>query len=224
MKAQHRHELQTNALADRMGKLIQGVTKGPPSNRTIGTGIVILAVVVAGLWYFSSGSTGWAVYWRELDGQTDPEMLKGIADKAAGTMPGRTARFQRARVLLQQGLHGMYAADRSQAVRDLEDARRIYLELEPECQAHEAILKQEALMGAAKAEETLVGVPKEGSPGETLGSLDRARELYRKLAETYPQTFLGEQAASHLKQLDEKGADVTRFYSEWSKVTEGKKK
>jgi hypothetical protein len=79
------------------------------------------------------------------------------------------------------------------------------------------LLAQEAMMGAAKAEETLIGVPKEDNPSEFRGTLERAIELYQKLAETYPDSFQGKAAAKRVKELQEKGPQIQAFYVELNK-------
>src|SRR5262245_62095660 len=63
MKAEHRKELHTNLLADRMGKLLQSVKAGPTSNSWViwlGLGLVVLTVFV------------WRVYSsRSLESRSD---------------------------------------------------------------------------------------------------------------------------------------------------------
>src|SRR5690242_20486407 len=149
MKAKHRHELETNALADRMGKLIQDVKENPKAASRFGwiVGGVIIAIVVA--WYFVSGS-GSSDQWVKLDGNYNPDRLGQIAQAAPTTMAGRTARLQRARILLPQGIKELYEGiERTKAADKIEDARRIYTGLVPVC-ADEPILEQEAISSAAK--------------------------------------------------------------------------
>src|SRR5262249_30249263 len=126
-------------------------------------------------------------------------------------------------MLLQQGLRGLYSSERAKAIESVEEARRIFQELAPACKG-EPLLAQEALMGEAKAEEALVGVPREGAPGETRGDLERATHLYQELAQTYPDSFLGQRAAAHLKELEANTKQVATFYGELQKLTDTKKK
>ena len=106
--------------------------------------------------------------------------------------------------------------DRDKAMEDLEEARTLYERLIPEC-GDDPLLKQEALFGAAQAEEALVGVPKDGNTETSLGSLDKAAKLYGQLAKEAPDSFLGKQAAARAKQLEENKADVQKFYTELNK-------
>src|SRR5262249_5048645 len=159
MKAKHRHELETNALADRMGKLIQDVRDNPKAASRFAwiLGGVIIAIILA--WYFVSGS-GTSDQWVKLDGNTDADSLAQIAKASPATMAGRAALLQRARILLPQGINELYQGfDRAKAAEKIEEARRLYTGLIPVC-ADEPILEQEAMSSAAKAEESLLAVPK----------------------------------------------------------------
>ena len=149
MKAEHRHELHTNALANQLGKLVENVKNAPQSNATVIYVVVILAAVLGIVWFFTSGSTGGSELWVQLqlaeaDGAGDPRVLDTIASGSAGTLPGRTARFDKARLLLQNGLRSLFTVDRSQAIEGLADARRLFEDLSKEC-AKEDLLAQQAL-------------------------------------------------------------------------------
>ena len=57
MKAEHRKELQTNVLADRLGKAIQGIKEGPSRGTMLFVGVVALAgLLIFVWWYFWSTS------------------------------------------------------------------------------------------------------------------------------------------------------------------------
>src|SRR5271165_3594531 len=131
MKAKHRHELETNALADRMGKLIQDVRENPKSASRFAwiIGGVIVAIVLA--WYFVSGS-GTSDQWVKLNGNYEPGSLAQIAQESPTTMAGRAALLQRARVLLPMGIADLYQGmDRAKAAEQIEEARRLYTSLIP---------------------------------------------------------------------------------------------
>jgi hypothetical protein len=220
MKAEHRRELQTNALADHMGRLLEGVRHKPTSSSTILWIIGGLAMLIAGVWYFTSNGNNWSSAWVKLDGQSSLKALEDVAKENPGTMPGRTARFQRARLELEQGFRSLYGSDRGQAIKSVESARQLYRELAPECRAT-PILAQEALMGEAKAEEALIGVPQEIGTG-TRGDFDRAVQLYRQVAKDFPDTYLGKAAAERASELESNRAAVVKFYDELNKQAQGK--
>jgi hypothetical protein len=222
MKAEHRHELQTNALANQLGKLVDKVKTAPQSNTTVVYVVIVLAVVLAGAWYFSSRSSGWSELWVKLDGENDVRVLDTIASGSPGTMPGRVARFQKARLLLHTGLRSLFGVDRSRAIQNLEDARQLFTNLAPEC-AKESLLVQEAMLGAAQAEEALIGIPKEDKSGDR-GTLERATELYVNLAEKYPDSMYGASAAKHVAELKTSGPNIEKFYKDLNAMVDAKKK
>src|SRR5262249_32532738 len=223
MKAKHRHELETNALADRMGKLIQDVKENPKAASRFAwiVGGVVIAIVLA--WYFVSGSTT-SEQWVKLDGNYNADSLGQIATASPTTMAGRAAPFQRARMLLPQGIGELYTGfDRTKAAEKIEDARRIYTGLIPVC-ADEPILEQEAISSAAKAEESLMAVPKEGQPKEMRGDLQKAIALYRQVSDKYPDSYIGQQSKLHATELEAAGSKAVSFYADMGTRPLGLKK
>jgi hypothetical protein len=220
MKAEHRKELQTNVLADRMGRLVQGMKTG---SRPTSVGMWILTVTVVGIlvaWYFARGSMSRqsAAWVRFNAAASDPNSLRNLALENPGTLPARTARFQRARLLLRDGLAGVYGQDRPSALVSLEDAAKLYGELIPECTGN-ALLQQEALMGAAKAEEArLIGISKKEDADKFEAQFNRALALYERLAREYPQSYLGEAAQRHAQELTENRDKVLDFYAELNRL------
>jgi hypothetical protein len=197
--------------------------QGNRSNTLVFAVIAVLAVLTLGIWYVTSAGNSWSGLWLALDGETDISRLDQIARDSAGTIPGRTARFQKARLELDDGLKNLYSTDRARAIQQLEDARKTFAELAGES-ANEPVLSEQAMLGAAKAEEALIGVPKEDNPAQTRGTLDRALELYGQLAKAHPDTFWGKHAAQHVQELEKSRPDVEKFYAELNKFADAKKK
>jgi hypothetical protein len=223
MKAEHRKELQTNVLADRLGRMYETVKSGSSSNSgLIWAVIAVVAVgsVIAWKYYDSKTSKTRSALWTKLDGavsNADIKDLDQIASDNRGTLPARVARFQVARLLLQQGMDNLGSESRrADALEKIEQARAAYLELIP-LSSDAPVLAQEAMMGAAKAEETLMGVPKADNPSEYRGTLERAIELYQQLAKAYPESFQGKAAEKRVKELQEKGTQIQNFYIELNK-------
>jgi hypothetical protein len=219
MKAEHRKELQTNVLADRMGRLVQGVKSGTKS-ASAGAwiiGLIVLGIAVA--WYFARGSmVSQSKAWVDLNTAQDTSTLKRIALENAGTLPARTARFQQARLLLRQGLQLVYSS-RTEALIQLDEAAKLFGELVAEC-SNNAVLQQEALMGAAKAEEArLMGISKKDEPDKFDAQYNRALELYQRLARDYPKSYLGEAAAKHAQEMTDHRDKVIDFYAELNKLS-----
>src|SRR5437870_3034555 len=160
MKAEHRKELQTNALADTMGRIYQEIRARPQSASIAVWVLGVLAVVIFVIWFFTAGAaTSRSALWVQLEGdsyvKSPQEALTSyaqIASESPKTIPGRTARFQEARLLLPQGLQMLGTAERANAVKDLVRARDLFNQLSTETR-DDPLLRQEALLGAAKAEE-----------------------------------------------------------------------
>ncbi len=230
MKAEHRKDLNTNVLADRMGRLVQGVKSGSGGKSAIVWVIGGLAVATLIGWYIANiaGARGGAAWVQINNSAGSPPALEAVSLDHAGTIAARTAQFQRARILLRLGLSSIYsnvgrlpsldAHDQAQSdsVENLQTARKIFDKMISECY-EDPVLQQEALMGAAKAEEALVGVPKADNADEGIGSLDTALSLYARLRDTYPTTELGKEAAARCTDLEVNRTAVVRFYDDFRK-------
>lgn len=187
MKAAHRKELQTNALADRMGRLIETLKSGPKSTSVVAWLFVFVALVAVVGWRYLGGSNPEteSSRWLSLGTAThlpDPSSAsKGLDEIQAeerGSMQARAARVQLARLSLREGQENLAHADsekRKEALGKLRKARDLYEQLTRET-ADIPLLQQEALMGTAKAEEALAGVA--GADGD----FGRAVSYYQRLA------------------------------------------
>ena len=228
MKAEHRKELQTNYLADRMGRLMQGMKAGPQN-----TGSMVIWVLVAltigtvVVWYIAGMNSNRSPLWVRFEQDSDRHDLEGLmqlANANPGTLPARAARLQRARISLEEGLASLYGIQREAAVSQVKQARQLYADLAQEC-TDDPILAPQALMGAAKAEEALAGIPKTDDANESLGSLDKALEYYRRLTKNYPNSFLAKAAQERVDSLEKNRDDADKFYQEMRKlVAENQKK
>ena len=225
MKAEHRKELQTNYLADRMGRLMQGMKAGPQN-----TGSMVIWVLVAltigtvVVWYIAGMNSNRSPLWVRFEQDSDRHDLEGLmqlANANPGTLPARAARLQRARISLEEGLASLYGIQREAAVSQVEQARQLYADLAQEC-TDDPILAPQALMGAAKAEEALAGIPKTDDASECL---DKALEYYRRLTKNYPNSFLAKAAQERVDSLEKNRDDADKFYQEMRKlVAENQKK
>jgi tetratricopeptide (TPR) repeat protein len=230
MKAEHRKELQTNFLADRMGRLLEGMKAGPKSSTSmVAWVLVILTIGTIAVWYaagmYSNRSPLW-VRFEQQSAQHNPEALASLANLNPGTLPARAARIQEARILLQEGLASLYSNQRDSAVKQVKEARKLFDNLSQEC-VDDPVLAPQALMGAAKAEEALVGIPANNDPAEGEGHLDSALEYYQKLTKKYPKSFLAKTAQERIDQLtgDKNRPEAEKFYQEMRKlVAENQKK
>jgi tetratricopeptide (TPR) repeat protein len=208
MKAEHRHELKTNALADMLGRTWRTIKTGPSRHGLLLAGIAIAIVVVAATAYFvwKSHREARSALWfkvddvqRKLDEATDAgdvkkalDDAKNLAEKNPGTAQARGLRYERARTLLRQGLGRLGSApDRDEAKENIKEARKLFADLaaEPAGKDNDPILTQEALMSVAVADESL-------------GDLKEAIKDYKKVAETYQGSAVAKAAHDRINALE----------------------
>jgi tetratricopeptide (TPR) repeat protein len=237
MKAEHRHQLQTNELADRMGRFLQGMKSAPKTTSTLLWVFVLLALAVIAVWQYAANATvkDRSALWTSVDDATHNPTTAGldglevIESKNPGTLAGRAAGFELARWKLQQGMGFLARDDRSRAAGLLKDARELYRKLLPQA-IENPPLAQEALMGMATAEESLAVAP--ATPGQTAeaakteeakgeeqgGKLEKALEYYQELAKKYPDSVLGKKAAKRAEELEQQTSrsQIDQFYAEVS--------
>jgi tetratricopeptide (TPR) repeat protein len=225
MKAEHRKELQTNILADRMGRLLHGAKSAPKSTSTLIWIFIILGLgtIVAWRYYAYAVRSDRSALWVSFDATTheDPitelHDLTNLAENNRGSLAGRTASFQMARLYLRSGQSGLTSPDRKAAIERIDEARTIYSELVDKC-ADTPLLAQEASLGLASAEESLAGVhvPEDETTKEISGSLEKAMEYYDKLAAKYPDSVAGRAADKRAKELREKQnfTETASFYAQ----------
>lgn len=220
MKAEHRHQLHTNLLADRMSRILQSVKSTPRTTSTMIWVFVLVALGLLASWQYWSraAQVDSSAAWTQVDIAThelpfSPERLLSLGNEEKGTLAGRTATFQAARKYLSLGTDQIVTYRHEGAIPYLKAGLRLYTELAPQC-PDAPLLEQEALMAIAKAKESLMGVPAENEADERLqyGSLDQAREAYQRLQNKFPQSTLGDEAAKRLKEFDEKGQAIEDFY------------
>ena len=192
MKAEHRKELQTNLLADRLGRAVQTLTHVPSRSTLIYLGLAALAVVLilTWRWFSASSEASSSERWRKLDEVVFGEQLDDfLKDKEVqGTRQGLVARFKEARRLLQDGLRDL-AAQKTRSTESIEKATQAYEALLKES-LPAPLLQQEALWGAAKGYEAL-------------GNLDKARTYYERLTREHGNSARGKDAEKALARLDD---------------------
>ncbi len=217
MKAEHRHELQRNTLAEGMKRLVEGMKSNPRPTSTLIWVFVLVGLGIFAVWqYMASASQSRNVaLWTQIDAAThDPREglgpLESIGRQYGNTLPGRTARFQVARLQFQRGQADLTSRRNEEAAKTLQEARDLYRRLTDEC-ADAPLLAQEAMMSVAKADESLAGIDTPGAPEK---DLKQALQEYQRLAKAYPKGDLGQEAGRRAKELEDNLADVTKFYQQ----------
>jgi len=213
MKAEHRKELQTNELADWMGRGLDSIKS---DKRSWTTGVLIVLLVggaIGAAVYFLKGTGGSGDLWSKLNVATDTKELEKLAQDHPKTRVARAAHFEVARIQYQEGLHDLASPDlRASALTKLQKARELYEQLAGESKDSPQ-LSQEALMWIAKIDEALINATMPDKPGEKLSDVDRAIQSYQKLGQVTPETFQTKSAAERAKLLQDQRAEFEAFYT-----------
>jgi tetratricopeptide (TPR) repeat protein len=220
MKAEHRKELATNALADKLGHLVTNIKQGVSRSTVYVLGAVALVIVLFLIWrYFHLASQERnANLWLTWDQLTAPAEFDRLADqnkgasrdqlalkrleefvgeqKNKGTSQGRLAQFDIGRLALYQGLKDLGGFNRSSAIERLKLAASTYEKLITDARDI-PVLHQEALLNAGKA-------------NEALGDLGKAKGYYEQLKKDYPKIEpVVALADKELKRLEDDSKDGT---------------
>ncbi len=201
MKAERRHELQTNALAAWLAKTIEQLK---PHANTILIGGGLLIAAIAAVVYLSGRTTSssadsWGDYYQaaSLDASNADNVdariaeLTNVAEKYPDEAPGLWARLMAAEAQLLRGANTRFK-DREEALDDLDKAQLDFEEVIkgadglPDSQNR--LLLQRAHWGLAATFDALA----EG---------DSAVEQYETLAGTWPDSALGKAAAERAENL-----------------------
>jgi flagellar basal body-associated protein FliL len=234
MKAEHRKELQTNALADRIGRFFTGLRS---STRSSSLFLWLVIILLAG-----GALTAWILINRgnkkarsemlvtmdnlptqeelnqamrfhsggkgELLEETE-DKLNAIIDKYPGTPAALQARFYLAQIDYQaRGLDQLMTPGKGKsAVDSLKKARKSYEQLGEDCK-DDPYWEPKALLPVAKIVETLAV--------DNIDNLDKARDLYADLAQKYPDSSQGKEAKRRLKELKDSDqlAEIKKFYAD----------
>ncbi len=193
MKAEHRKELMTNTLANRLGEAVHGMKDGPSRSTVFVLAAVGLIVILVLVWRYlaTSGEEADSARWLKWDSVVTPEQLKAFVEnkEVEDQAQGRLARLEEARRSLYDGLRQLgNAGTRKKALEELKNASELYEKLATEF-ADKPLLHQQALMGAAKA-------------FESRGDAEQARRYYQQLQSKYANTVFGRDAAEQLQRLD----------------------
>jgi tetratricopeptide (TPR) repeat protein len=210
MKAEHRKELMTNTLAHRLGEAVQSMKEGPSRGTVFALAVVGVLVILFLVWRYlaASAEESDSARWLQWDSLTTPEQLQAFLENkdVEGQMQGRLARLEEARRRLYEGLRQLgNPGTRKKALEELKKAAGLYEQLLEEF-ADKPLLHQQALMGAAKAQESL-------------GDAEQARHYYQQLQTKYGDTVLGRDAAEQLQRLDaaEQNGDFKALREELNK-------
>ena len=209
MKAEQRKELETNALADRMGHLVQRM-KTQPRRSTLyyvlgGIAVAIIVFVIAR--WFQVGRTENSQRWFMINNGTQT-YLKELAVREGETNPGKAARFQFAWMFYWEfGVKRIGVGNGGEAMQSMDEAAGLYRKLADEC-AGDPFWEPEALYGQAVIEETRAV--------QNLDALENAKKFYEELATKHKESARGKLAADWVANYEnkEKREQLQQFYQE----------
>lgn len=243
MKAEHRKELHTNVLADRMGRFMQTVRQRPQGRTVFIWVAVVVGIIVVVGWYFWSrtAATRDSEMWKALslgymeDGGRAMEATEYIIATYPNYKQADIARYERAwswlwdckvqtknKMVIPGGIAYLKSFD-SEETRDIplitvkfseEEFSKLY-----EQNKDDPILGPEALYNMAVAQETRAV--------EDIDKLKAAKASFKEVVEKYPNSARAQFADQRLKEWynsDEKFAQLSEFYRELNKQGKVKKK
>src|SRR4051794_16768952 len=166
MKAEHRKELETNALAEGMGRVIRGIRERP-KRKSVFVWVIALLVIAGlgiGAWWWSANRQRTSDSWAMIDlatsltalapvGYDTAEPGSGMLGPPIKTNAGRAARFEIAWFYLyENGIKGLMR-DPEMAMLYIKDAKSKFAELAEES-TEDPVLGPQSLYAIAVAEES----------------------------------------------------------------------
>jgi hypothetical protein len=200
MKAQHRHELQTNQLALWLETAVERLK--PYARAIIGV-LVAVAIVLAVYAYLGmvERRTEMAAA-DQLIAALDspgPRELQNTMDEYRGTQPATIAQLVLAERMLDDGTNALFS-NRQAGRESLFKAAEAFATVEKE--SHDPMLRGWALYGLSRSHEAM-------------GDLDRARDDFQRLVKEYPEGSLTDAARAHLNRLNQPA--IKEFYDWFAK-------
>jgi hypothetical protein len=215
MHAEEKKEAEINSLERWARKSYDSL-----SNKSLYSYVFIIGLVLLGIlalsWWAGTRAGKKAQTWIELDALDSAEKLKRFAEEHRGEVVGEFARLRIARFnvgndgLLKLGTNN--TEQRKAALTNLVEGRKIYLDAVPQLK-HSKGLQIEAWLGAAKAEETLIGATLEAS-GTSLGNADKAIEYYEKAIALLGDSEEGKKYQEYVAKFKENKDKIVKDYTE----------
>lgn len=218
MKAEHRKELETNILADKMGKLITGAKHGP--SRGFLFYAVIGLVSVAALFllyrYFATSSTRSGPQWYKFEDGSQEAVIE-VVTKGGNDTPSKAARFQLAyENLWIYGIKSLGGSNPAAAKRKIEEAEDNYKKLAELCK-DDPVFQPEALYALAVIEETKAINFRDKRDGEEeIDYIAEALAKYKAVVKANSGSAFAQLAQQRIDELEneDKNRDIRRFYQD----------
>ncbi len=209
MKAEERHKLERNALADWIG---QTITDIKPYSRAIFTAVVLLllAIVAAVVWpkiRDRASDSAWQTFYTATASGSLAQ-LEGIAEEYPGTPVANWALVLAADARLANACQQLFT-DKAAAAPELRKAIEQYSTVI--AQSREPELRERALFGRARAYEAVSGTQ------QAEGDLPKAIADYEQVAEKWPDGPFTPMAQEQAKRL--KSPATKAFYDKFAAYT-----
>jgi hypothetical protein len=173
MKAEHRKELQTNMLADKMGKLLSGAKTG--GGLYVALAVVFLLLLVAYYWLPGEMRDRLTVTWFDFYNSTDnEESLQKNLERHRGTPIVVPTQLLQADHYYERGME--LTRDPDAAVVPLKQAISLYKPLALDGTLS-PVIQARAALGWAETEEAMYWITTDADPNAN--AIQRIIELYR---------------------------------------------
>jgi len=226
MKAEHRKELQTNALADRMGRFIKQIKKRPSRGSFLTWVLVVIVLAAGGFFLLRRGAAAnrEARAWAEFSQGDYPRAREGKRTvynydilMQERSLVGRAAKLQRAWEFLHDRGIKMLQADYFNALDAVRAAGKVYESTFPEVK-DDPVLAPEVKYALAVVEETLAA-QLTLTDKKREEHIDKALRLYQGVEKEYRGSAHGEQAKKRVELLKtpEQRRRLIEFYGELSR-------
>jgi hypothetical protein len=193
MKAEHRKELETNALAERMGRVVQGI-KQKPQKRTMLWMVAAAVVVVIILFFWRRGvqraeenSRNWMIL-----GAGSGQNLEFLVKEDPQSNQAKAVEFE-SRYAIFRYLLERLTTDPNIVLANLDNLAQGYRELEKLCK-DDKVLLPEALFAQAVIEETRI--LKDDDKWKS------ALAAYKVVADNHKDSAFGKLAAKRVEVLE----------------------
>jgi len=210
MKAEHRKELETNVLADRMGRFISGARQGPSRSLiywVLGALALLVAVFILYRWRIVRSEQAGLQWVLIEDGS--PQYLDKLAKEAATQNSGRAAQFQMAwENLWVKGIKSLGAPKGFEvAMGNINEAEQAYRALAKTCK-DDPVFYPEALYALAVITETRAV--------EDRDNLAKALEAYKEVQKAGKDSAFYHHAQQLIEALEDpdKSTELKRFYQD----------
>lgn len=200
MKSERRHELEQNELADWLGESVETVK--PYANMILGVILAVLIVIVGGTWWVQQSQAkqgeAWDAFYAALS-SNDAAELAIMAVDYPDTKAAEWAMVVAADMRLNLGCNLLFT-NRANANIELGKAADLFKDVLD--QSQQGVLLDRASFGLARTRESM-------------GELDKAKELYKKVTTNWPDGPFGEISANRLKNLQQPATKA--FYDRFAK-------